>query len=119
MYKGMMLTDVPNLAQAFGYTNSSWTLKADLTAGFVCRLLNYMDRRGHAVAVPRRDPSVRPQPFLSFTSGYVQRALAILPKQGSRRPWQVYQNYLLDLFTIRYGRIDDGVMQFGTAKANH
>jgi cyclohexanone monooxygenase len=119
MYKGMMLSDVPNLAQAFGYTNSSWTLKADLTAGFVCRLLNYMDRHGHAVAVPRRDPGVTPQPFLSFTSGYVQRALAILPKQGSRRPWQVYQNYLLDLFTIRYGRIDDGVMQFGTAKANH
>jgi len=65
--------------------------------------------------VPRRDPGVQPQPFLSFTSGYVQRALALLPKQGSQRPWQVHQNYLLDLLTIRYGRIADGVMQFSTA----
>jgi monooxygenase len=112
-YKGMMLGDVPNLAMTFGYTNASWTLKADLTAGYVCRLLRYMDRHGYAVAMPRRDPSVLPQPFLTFTSGYVRRALAILPKQGSRRPWAVYQNYLLDLFNLRYGRIADGVMQFG------
>src|ERR1700722_17819864 len=111
-YKGMMLSDVPNLALAFGYTNASWTLKADLTAGYVCRLLRYMDRRGYAVAVPRRDPAVLPRPFLTFTSGYVQRALAMLPKQGSQRPWAVYQNYLLDLFNLRYGRIADGVMQF-------
>ena len=111
-YKGMMLGDVPNLAMTFGYTNASWTLKADLTAGYVCRLLRYMDRHGYTVAMPRRDPSVLPQPFLTFTSGYVRRALAILPKQGSRRPWAVYQNYLLDLFNLRYGRIADGVMQF-------
>jgi monooxygenase len=111
-YKGMMLGDVPNLAMTFGYTNASWTLKADLTAGYVCRLLRYMDRHGYGVAVPRRDPSVLPQPFLTFTSGYVRRALAILPKQGSRRPWAVYQNYLLDLLNLRYGRIADGVMQF-------
>ena len=106
------MSDVPNLALAFGYTNASWTLKADLTAGYVCRLLRYMDRHGYAVAMPRRDPSVLPQPFLTFTSGYVRRALAILPKQGSQRPWAVYQNYLLDLFNLRYGRIADGVMQF-------
>jgi monooxygenase len=111
-YKGMMLSDVPNLALAFGYTNASWTLKADLTAGYVCRLLRYMDRHGYAVAVPRRDPAVLPRPFLTFTSGYVQRALPMLPKQGSQRPWAVYQNYLLDLFNLRYGRIADGVMQF-------
>ncbi len=111
-YKGMMLGDVPNLAMTFGYTNASWTLKADLTAGYVCRLLRYMDRRGYTVAVPRRDPTVAPQPFLTFTSGYVRRALAILPKQGSRRPWAVYQNYLLDLFNLRYGRIADGVIEF-------
>jgi monooxygenase len=111
-YKGMMLSDVPNLALAFGYTNASWTLKADLTAGYVCRLLRYMDRHGYAVALPRRDPAVLPRPFLTFTSGYVQRALPMLPKQGSQRPWQVYQNYLLDLFNLRYGRIADGVMQF-------
>jgi cyclohexanone monooxygenase len=111
-YKGMMLGDVPNLALTFGYTNASWTLKADLTAGYVCRLLRYMDRHGYTVAMPRRDPSVLPQPFLTFTSGYVRRALDILPKQGSQRPWAVYQNYLLDLFNLRYGRIADGVIEF-------
>ncbi len=111
-YKGMMLSDVPNLAMTFGYTNASWTLKADLTAAYVCRLLRYMDRHGHAIAVPRRNTTVVPQPFLTFTSGYVQRALAILPKQGSTRPWKVYQNYLWDLLTLRYGRIADGVMHF-------
>jgi monooxygenase len=111
-YKGMMLSDLPNLAMAFGYTNASWTLKADLTAGYVCRLLNYMDRHGYTVAVPKRDPSVAGQPFLGFTSGYVQRALAVLPQQGDRKPWQVHQNYLADLITIRWGRVADGVMRF-------
>ena len=112
VYKGMLLGDVPNLAMVWGYINASWTLKADLTAGYVCRLLQYMDRHGHTVAVPRRDPAMRPQPFLTFSSGYVQRALAILPKQGTQRPWRVHQNYLLDLLHIRYGRIADGVMRF-------
>ncbi|NEX60002.1 flavin-containing monooxygenase [Noviherbaspirillum galbum] len=116
-YKGMMLSDLPNCAMAFGYTNASWTLKADLTAAYVCRLLNYMDRHRKTIAVPRRDEQVRPQPFLSFTSGYVQRAKDVLPQQGERRPWQVYQNYFQDLMTIRYGRIDDGVMRFGTREA--
>jgi monooxygenase len=113
-YKGMMLSDVPNMAMAFGYTNASWTLKADLTAAYVCRLLRYMDRHGMAIAVPRREADVQPQPFLSFTSGYVQRAQDQLPKQGSRAPWRVHQNYLRDLITIRFGRIADGVLRFGT-----
>jgi cyclohexanone monooxygenase len=117
-YKGMMLADLPNVAMAFGYTNASWTLKADLTAGYVCRLLNYMDRNGHSVAVPKGDPTLSQQPFLSFTSGYVQRAIALLPKQGNRKPWQVHQNYLADLLTIRWGRINDGVMQFSTPKGH-
>ena len=112
-YKGMMLSDVPNFAMAFGYTNASWTLKADLTAGYVCRLLRYMDRHGMAIAVPRREAGIEPQPFLSFTSGYVQRAKDLLPKQGSRAPWQVHQNYLQDLSAIRYGRLADGVLRFG------
>jgi monooxygenase len=116
-YKGMMLSDLPNAAMAFGYTNASWTLKADLTAGYVCRLLNYMDRHGHAIAVPRREEGVAPRPFLDFTSGYVQRAASVLPQQGERRPWQVYQNYLQDLLTIRYGRLRDGVMRFGAPGA--
>jgi cyclohexanone monooxygenase len=112
-YKGMMLSDMPNSVMTFGYTNASWTLKADLTAAWVCRLLNYMDRKGQAIAVVRREADVAPEPFLSFTSGYVQRAAALLPKQGSRRPWQVYQNYFQDMYTIRFGRIADGVMRFG------
>jgi cyclohexanone monooxygenase len=116
-YKGMMLSELPNCVMTFGYTNASWTLKADLTAGYVCRLLRYMDRKGVAIAVPRRQPGVEPAPFLSFTSGYVQRAKGELPQQGSRRPWQVYQNYLQDMLTIRYGRIADGVMHFAAAKA--
>jgi monooxygenase len=112
-YKGMMLSDMPNSVMTFGYTNASWTLKADLTAAYVCRLLRYMDRKGQAIAVVRRQAGVDEQPFLSFTSGYVQRAANVLPKQGTRRPWQVYQNYLQDMFTIRFGRIADGVMRFG------
>ena len=111
-YKGAMLSDVPNLAYTFGYTNASWTLKADLTAKYVCRLIRYMDSHGLAVATPRRDPAMTEEPFLDFTSGYVVRARDILPKQGSLRPWKVYQNYLLDAFTLGSGRIDDGVLEF-------
>ena len=117
VYKGMMLSDVPNLALCFGYVNASWTLKADLTAEYVCRLLRHMDRRGATIVVPRRDPSVGILPFLSFTSGYVQRASGVLPKQGTRRPWQVHQNYFRDMLALRFGRIDDGVLRFGVAGA--
>lgn len=113
-YKGMMLSDVPNMALAFGYTNASWTLKADLTARYVCRLLRYMDRRGYTVAVPRRQADVQPVPFLNFSSGYVQRASKLLPQQGARRPWQVHQNYLKDTISTRYSRVADGVLHFGT-----
>jgi len=116
-YKGMMLSGLPNCVMSFGYTNASWTLKADLTAAWVCRLLRHMDRHAQAIAVVHRDPTVAPRPFLGFTSGYVQRAAHDLPQQGSRRPWQVYQNYLQDMLTIRFGRIADGVMHFG-AKGN-
>ncbi len=111
-YKGAMLSDVPNMAYTFGYTNASWTLKADLTAKYVCRLIRYMDSHGLAVATPRRDPAITEEPFLDFTSGYVVRARDILPKQGALRPWKVYQNYLLDAFTLGLGRIDDGVLEF-------
>lgn len=111
-YKGMMSSDVPNFAVAFGYTNASWTLKSDLTAAFVCRLLNYMDRKGFTQATPRRDTAVEEAPFLDFSSGYVQRALDQLPKQGNKRPWKLYQNYALDLVTLRFGKLDDGTMEF-------
>jgi len=109
-YKGMMLSDIPNLALSFGYTNASWTLKADLTAEYVCRLLNTMKARGVRQATPRvTDPDVRAEAFLDFTSGYVRRAAAILPKQGSKAPWRLHQNYWKDLLTLRFGSVDDGM----------
>jgi cyclohexanone monooxygenase len=113
VYKGMMFSGVPNLANTFGYTNASWTLKADLTARYVCRLLNHMDARGLQVCTPVRDPAVSAEPFLDFTSGYVQRALPLLPRQGDRKPWRLYQNYLKDLLALRYSPVADGVMRFG------
>ena len=113
LYKGMMYSDVPNLAAALGYTNASWTLKCDLTCEYVCRLINYMDRHGYRQCMPHNgDPSVQPLPSLNFTSGYVQRSIAKLPKQGSKRPWRLYQNYALDIVSLRFGKIDDGVMQY-------
>jgi cation diffusion facilitator CzcD-associated flavoprotein CzcO len=112
-YKAMMFSDVPNLASAFGYTNASWTLKCDLTSEYVCRLLNHMDRFGYTKCTPRRtDVSVTEEPALDFTSGYVQRALSSLPKQGSKAPWKLRQNYALDLIGVRFNEIDDGVMEF-------
>ena len=111
-YRGMCLSGLPNAIMTFGYTNASWTLKADLTAVYACRLLNYMRQHGHQKVVPVRDASVSEQDYLSFTSGYVQRASSILPKQGSRAPWQVNQNYIKDIFLIKYARLNDGVMQF-------
>ncbi len=116
VYKGMMLSDVPNLALAFGYTNNSWTLKTDLTANYVCRLLNHMDRHGHSMVVPRKQEKVQPEAFLDFKSGYIQRASHLLPKQGSHRPWRVYQNYLMDMLITRYSRISDGVLEFRSLK---
>jgi cation diffusion facilitator CzcD-associated flavoprotein CzcO len=111
-YKGMMYSGVPNLASSFGYTNASWTLKCDLTCEYVCRLINYMDRKGFTEARPHKDASVEEAPWLDFSSGYVQRALDVLPKQGTKHPWKLYQNYALDLVTLRYGKVDDGTMQF-------
>ncbi len=111
-YKGLMFSDVPNLSYSFGYTNASWTLKADLTAWFVCRLLNHLRGRGCQIAVAHRDPGVTEAPFLDFTSGYVQRAAAILPKQGATKPWKLNQNYALDMAALKFGKLEDGVMQF-------
>ncbi len=112
IYKGLMQSGLPNLANTLGYTNASWTLKADLTARWVCRLLNHMDRHGHTTCTPIHDGSVKPEPIISFTSGYVQRALPLLPKQGDRKPWRLDQNYLLDLITLRFKSIDDGALKF-------
>jgi monooxygenase len=115
-YKGMMYSDVPNLASALGYTNASWTLKCDLTAEYVCRLLKHMDARGYAQCTPRVDDAdVKEEPILDFTSGYVLRALDTLPRQGSKTPWRLHQNYVRDLSMLRFGRVDDGTMEFKPA----
>ena len=116
-YKGMMFSDVPNLASSFGYTNASWTLKCDLTCEYVCRLLNHMQKHGYRQCTPRNvDPSVTAEPWIDFSSGYVQRSLHMLPKQGSKLPWKLHQNYVFDILMLRYGRVDDGVMEFQRAQ---
>ena len=112
-YKSLMLSGVPNFAYTIGYTNASWTLKADLVAWYVVRLLRHMDERGLRSVVPVREEGVGERPFIDFTSGYVKRALESLPKQGDRAPWLLKQNYLFDVRAIRKGKIDDGVLQFG------
>jgi len=112
-YKGMMLSDFPNFAFTLGYTNASWTLKADLTSEYVCRLLNHMDAGGYRICTPRvGDAGVSEEPLLDFNSGYVLRALDHLPKQGSKEPWKLRQNYPVDLRMLRRGEIDDGTMKF-------
>jgi monooxygenase len=112
-YKGMMLSGVPNFAFTVGYTNASWTLKADLTSEFVCRLLAHMDSHGYRKSVPEiTDPTVKETPLLDFNSGYVLRSLDRFPKQGSKEPWKLRQNYMLDIRTVRRGPLEDGAMQF-------
>ena len=111
-YKGMMLSGIPNFAYVIGYTNASWTLKADLVSEYVCRLLGHMRSRGYDVAVPDKDPAMGEQPFMDFASGYVQRSLHLLPKQGDRAPWRLRQNYLRDVLTIRRGGLEDGTLRF-------
>jgi cation diffusion facilitator CzcD-associated flavoprotein CzcO len=112
-YKGMMYNDVPNLAQAFGYTNASWTLKCDLTSEYVCRLIKHMDKFGFVECVPRlKGQNIRREPVLDFNSGYVLRALDSLPGQGSKRPWRLHQNYIKDVALLRFGRLEDEAMEF-------
>ena len=112
-YKGMMYSGVPNLASSFGYTNASWTLKCDLTCEYVSRVLNHMTRTGMRQATPRLDdPDMAPAPYLDFSSGYVTRAMDKFPKQGTKAPWRLDQNYAVDLMNLRYSRIDDGVLEF-------
>ena len=111
-FKGVMFSDVPNLANAFGYTNASWTLKCDLTCAYVGRLINYMDRRGYVHARRARDATVKPEPLIDFSSGYIQRAIDQFPRQGSKKPWRLYQNYVRDLLSLRYGPVNDKALEF-------
>ncbi|SHN45967.1 flavin-containing monooxygenase [Cryptosporangium aurantiacum] len=117
-YKGMMLAGVPNLALAVGYTNASWTLKADLVARYVTRLLRHMDAHGYAVCVPEAPP-VPPDadPLIDLKSGYVLRDADAMPRQGPAAPWRLYQNYPRDVLLLKHGRVDDGAMRFSRAPA--
>jgi len=118
-YKGMMLSGVPNFAFTIGYTNASWTLKADLVSEFTCRLLKHMDAHGYDTCVPvNDDPSVTGQPLLDFQAGYVLRSIDQFPRAGSRAPWRLGTSYAHDVVTLRHGKIDDGSMRFSRAAAD-
>jgi cation diffusion facilitator CzcD-associated flavoprotein CzcO len=113
VYKGMMFDGVPNLAWCVGYTNASWTLRADLSNRYLCRLLNYLDRHAIDIATPAMDPAESaPEPLMDLRSGYVRRAAGILPRQGTRGMWRMRNNYFVDLPRMRFSRIDDGAMTF-------
>ncbi|MBK7070767.1 MAG: NAD(P)/FAD-dependent oxidoreductase [Myxococcales bacterium] len=112
-YKGAMLSGVPNLAVALGYTNASWTLKAELACQYVCRVLNHMAKGGFRRCTPvQDDPTMATEPLLDLQSGYVQRAQALMPRQGDRTPWRMHQSYPRDLIALRHGKVDDGVLSF-------
>lgn len=116
-YRGMMLSDIPNFALAAGYTNASWTLKCDLTSKYVCRLLKHMDRYGYDYCVPRNhDPELQRVDFLDLASGYVERAIDKFPKQGHKSPWRLYQNYLWDIVSLRFGAMRDKALEYGRMK---
>ena len=103
------MRDVPNLSFTFGYTNASWTLKADLMSEYVCRILKHMDATGSRQCTPRNhDPSVEETPFMDLQSGYLQRAASRLPRQGSKAPWRLAQNYAVDSAALRFGRLTTG-----------
>jgi monooxygenase len=109
-YKGMMLCGVPNMALTIGYTNASWTLKADLVAEYVCRTLNHMDATGTTICIPQRPPASSPtEPIIDLKSGYVTRSLAHLPRQGSTPPWRLHQNYLKDVRLLKRGPLHDAI----------
>jgi monooxygenase len=112
-YKGVMMSGVPNFASVFGYINASWTLKADLICNYVCRLLNFMDRKGVRQVTPNPVGESAVAPFVeNFSSGYIQRALASWPKQGQNKPWRVHQNYFRDTISLKWARVDDEGLEF-------
>jgi monooxygenase len=115
-YKGMMFSGIPNLAITLGYTNASWTLKGDLCAEYLCRLLTHMDAHGYRRVVPREpDPSQPRHPFIDLRSGYVLRSIERLPMQGDRPPWRMYQNYPRDIRMMRHGPLEDEAIDFSRA----
>lgn len=116
-YKGIMLSGVPNMGMVFGYTNSSWTLKADLANQYYCRLINHMDEKGWKQCMPVDTEGVMTdQDFLGLESGYVKRVSHRLPRQGAKSPWDVVNNYFQDLPRLKLGKLDDGAMEFSQRK---
>ncbi len=116
-YKGMMISGVPNYSHTLGYTNASWTLKADLIHGYVCRLLNHMEESGQDFCVSKVEgDDMVAEPALDFSSGYVQRSIHLLPKQGDRKPWKLYQNYFLDFMSLKMASLHDDAIHFGSAR---
>lgn len=115
-YKGTMFSDVPNLANVFGYTNASWTLRADLICEYACRLINYLSDYKLGQVTPRLGPDHVDKTFVDFSSGYFQRAADVLPKQTTMAPWKQNQSYAHDLMDLRFGPIEDGVLEFKRAK---
>ena len=112
-YKALMFEGLPNFAMLFGYPNMSWTMKVDISCEYIGRLLNFMDKNGWRQVTPRNsDRSLEPRPFLDLKAGYVKRAQDQMPSQGSKFPWRLYNNYWLDLATLRYSRLDDGILDF-------
>lgn len=112
-YKAVMLEDLPNLGFTFGYTNASWTLKADITSEWICRVLNHMDATGTQRVTPiNHDPNVHHEDFLDFQSGYIKRGLHIFPKMGNKQPWRLKQLYPYDMMMLRYSKLEDGVLTF-------
>lgn len=114
-YRGTMFSDIPNFAMVIGYTNASWTLKVELVHEYVTRLLNYMAAHDYDYVVPRRDADVEERPLIDMSSGYFARAMHLLPKNGSKMPWKLYQNYFLDRVMLRRGKLEDGSLEFGRA----
>ena len=111
-YRALMLSGVPNFAFTIGYTNASWTLKADLVSEYVCRLLAHAERRGLRTVVPVPDESVEGRPLLDIDAGYVRRVADTLPRQGTRAPWALHQNYVRDAVSLRRAPMDDGVLRW-------
>lgn len=117
VYKSFMLSDIPNFAFAFGYTNSSWTLKIDLMCEHLCRLLKYMDSNGYTTVVPvADDPTLQRRPMLAFEAGYITRAVDKFPHQGTTGPWTIEMDYWADHARLRKGPVQDAALRFGTAK---
>lgn len=114
-----MVSDVPNMAMIIGYINASWTLKVDIAAEYICRLLNYMDQRQWAEVIPQGDATELMDDTVmgSLSSGYIARAANVMPKQGKHAPWKVSNNYLADRKTLKSASFEDGVLKFAKRDA--